>query len=112
MPSTARTLLTATAEEFVWTADFEEFHRFGVTAFAVLDGPIGLQVVVDETLTEAERDESVNRVIEKLLDLAREDVREATRAAQDTDPGDGRVTARLAASTRALIAVLDRAHAA
>ncbi len=60
-------VLTATAEDFVWLANFAEIGLAGITAFAVLDSSIGIQVMVDERLDLDVRNATINAALELLI---------------------------------------------
>lgn len=60
--------LTATAEDFVWLTDFPAAGLPEFTAFAVLDPSIGMQVIVDEHLSPAVQNATVNTALELLFE--------------------------------------------
>ncbi len=63
-----RPVLTATAEDFVWLANFSEIGLADFTAFAVLDSSIGIQVMVDEQLAPDVRYAAVNTALNRLVE--------------------------------------------
>lgn len=60
--------LTATAEDFVWLADFATAGLPEFTAFAFLDTTLGVQVIVDERLDPAVRNATVTTALERLFE--------------------------------------------
>lgn len=63
-----RPVLTATADDYVSTADFGKLGLTGIYAAAFLLNDIGIQVVIDEHLDAATRDDMVNVVLERLVE--------------------------------------------
>lgn len=65
---TIQPVLTATAEDYVWLANFAELGLSGVSAFAVLDTAIGMHVMVDERLDADARNSIINTAVERLIE--------------------------------------------
>lgn len=64
----SRLKLTATAEDFVWLADFPDAGLPEFTAFAFLDTTLGVGVIVDEHLSPAVRNTTINNALERLFE--------------------------------------------